>query len=155
MEELKCIGTGSIAAGCSFSTGSIAAGCSVSAGSIAAGCSVSTGSIAAGCSVSTGSIAAGCSVSIAAGCSVSIAAGCSVSTHAYRTLFLFVCVILLHLCVLLYACVRAGSLIGPAVLIMRINKLINNIIISIITVFVPNVADQWLGILFGRSWVHI
>jgi hypothetical protein len=41
------------------------------------------------------------------------------------------------------ACVHGGLLIGPALLIMRINKLINNIIISIIiTIVVPNVADQ-------------
>jgi hypothetical protein len=53
------------------------------------------------------------------------------------------CVILLHLFVLACACVHAGLLIGPALLIMRINKLINNIIISIInTIVVPNVADQ-------------
>jgi len=73
----------------------------------------------------------------------SISAGCWVNSHTCRTLFLFVCVILLHLCVLLCACVRAGLLIDPALLIMRINKLINNIIINIIiTIVVPNFTDQ-------------
>jgi hypothetical protein len=71
------------------------------------------------------------------------------------TFFLFVFVILLHLCVLVCACVRAGLLIGPARLIMRINKLINNIIIIITTIVVPNFTDQWLGFLCGRSWVGI
>jgi hypothetical protein len=86
----------------------------------------------------------------------SISAGCSFSTHTCRTLFLFVCVILLHLCVLIYECVRAGLLIGPALLNMCINKLINNIIIIVITtIVVPKVAGEWLGLLFGRFWVQI
>jgi hypothetical protein len=77
----------------------------------------------------------------------SISAWCLVSIHTCRNLFLLVFVILLHLCVLVCACVRAGLLIGPAVLIMRINKQISSITIIkiiIITIVVPNVTDQWL-----------
>jgi hypothetical protein len=58
----------------------------------------------------------------------------SAITPATSCFCLFVSVILLHLCVLVCSCVHAGLLIGPALVIMRINKLINNIIIIIIII---------------------
>jgi hypothetical protein len=44
-----------------------------------------------------------------------------IGQHSHLSHFVSVCVILLNLCVLVCACIRAGLLIGPALLIMHIN----------------------------------
>jgi hypothetical protein len=79
------------------------------------------------------------------------------SQHSHLSHCVSVCVSLLNLCVLVCVCIRDCLLIGPAMLMMGINKFLNNIIfiIFIITVVLPNVAYKWLGLLFGKCCVQI